>query len=214
PEWAAVCGEAEVYSSQPGRAGVVRAPRGLGVEQLSPVCDWLRGRSRDRVRVDGKKTRTSDGAASGSDRSLPLKPEEQEEGLSGPPVGRWAFRRKGDTDMLNTQEIRLGTKNRWLFGRICSFLILIPPAISFSGGLLPIDGFVAAVLGWLLVMFLMRGWSYGQANSQYIVYVTWIQQKRVCWDEVSGIHTDSMGIKIKLKNRNLLTGMLHFNRLG
>jgi hypothetical protein len=116
--------------------------------------------------------------------------------------------------MLNSQEVRLGSKHVWLFGRIFSFLILVPPTISFMDRLIPVNGFVAVLFGWLLVMFLMRGWSYGRADSQRIIYVAWMRQKSVSWDEVSGIHTDSLGIRIKLKNRQLLAGVLHFNRLG
>jgi len=57
----AVCGEAALYSSQSGGAGIVRTSGGLAVEQFSPLRNGPRGTGRDRVRMDGTKTRTSGG---------------------------------------------------------------------------------------------------------------------------------------------------------
>ena len=37
----AVCGEASLHSSQSGQARVMRASGGLGVEQFSPLRNWL-----------------------------------------------------------------------------------------------------------------------------------------------------------------------------
>ena len=81
-ELAAVCGGAALYSSQPGEGWVVRTS-GLGVEQVSPLRNRDLGTSRDRIRVDGAKTRTSEGKTLSSRRTAPLK---SKAGLSGPPV--------------------------------------------------------------------------------------------------------------------------------
>ena len=68
--------------SNPVNAGIVRPPRGVAVEQLSPSCDWLRGADRNRVRMDRAKTRTSCWKPLCSRRTAPLKPKA---GLNGPP---------------------------------------------------------------------------------------------------------------------------------
>jgi hypothetical protein len=57
----AVCGDASLHSSKSGQARVVRTSGGLGAEQFSPLRKRLSGTGRDRVGMDGSKTRTRGG---------------------------------------------------------------------------------------------------------------------------------------------------------
>ena len=79
----AVYRKAPLHSSQSGKGWVVRTSGGLGVEQFSPLRNWLRGANRDRVGMDGPRTRTSRGKTLSSSATAPLKPNP---GLSGPPA--------------------------------------------------------------------------------------------------------------------------------
>jgi hypothetical protein len=115
--------------------------------------------------------------------------------------------------MLNGH-IPLGSRYVWLFGRICSFLIIIPPLISASSGLLPIPVLLAVGVFWLLMLFQMRGWSYGYAEPDGITFVSWIKQKHVSWTEVSAVNSSSMGIRIQRKTRNLILDSILFNCVG
>ena len=58
------------------------------MEQFSPLRNRLCGTCRDRIRMDGTKTRTSGGKTLSSGRTAPLKPKS---GLSGPPVSDSIF---------------------------------------------------------------------------------------------------------------------------
>jgi len=115
--------------------------------------------------------------------------------------------------MLNGH-IPLGSRYVWLFGRICSFLITIPPLISASSGLLPIPVLLAVGVFWLLMLFQMRGWSYGHAEPDGIIFVSWIKQKHISWTEVSAVNSSSMGIRIQRKTRNLILDSILFNCVG
>jgi hypothetical protein len=113
--------------------------------------------------------------------------------------------------MLNDQ-IPSGSRYVWMLGRICSFLIIIPPLISVSSGLLPVPVLAAVVVFWFLILLQMRGWSYGYARADGITFVSWIKQKHLSWAEVRGVNASSMGIRIHGEPGTLMPHSLLFNR--
>ena len=123
----------------------------------------------------------------------------------------WSVLRKGGADMLIDQ-IPLGSRYVWILGRIFSFLIIIPPLISASSGLLPVPVLAVVVVFWFLILLQMRGWSYGYASADGITFVSWVQQKHLPWDEVTGVNASSIGIRIQRGPRKSMLNSLLFNR--
>ena len=115
--------------------------------------------------------------------------------------------------MLNNQ-IPLGSRYVWLFGRIFSFLIIIPPLVSASSALLPIPVLLAVIVFWLLMLFQMCGWSYGYAEPEGITFVSWVKQKRLSWTEVSAVSNSGIGIRIQRLTRNPMLNSILFSRMG
>jgi len=113
--------------------------------------------------------------------------------------------------MLNDQ-IPQGSRYVWVLGRICSFLIIIPPLISASSGLLPAPALAAVVAFWFLILLQMRGWSYGYARADGITFVSWIKEQHLPWAEVRAVNAGSMGIRIQRGPGNLMPRSLLFNR--
>jgi len=115
--------------------------------------------------------------------------------------------------MLNNQ-MPLGSRSVWLLGRIFSFLIIVPPSISASSGLLPTPVFLAVIVFWLLMLFQMRGWSYGYAGPDGITFVSWVKQKHVSWTEVGAVNNSGIGIRIQRQTGNLMLNSILFNRMS
>jgi hypothetical protein len=109
-------------------------------------------------------------------------------------------------------QIPLGSRYVWILGRIFSFLIIIPPLISASSGLLPVPVLAVVVVFWFLILLQMRGWSYGYASADGITFVSWVQQKHLPWDEVTGVNASSIGIRIQRGPRKSMLNSLLFNR--
>lgn len=126
----------------------------------------------------------------------------------------WGVRCEGGTYMLDDQIATLGSRAVWLFGRITSLLILIPPLVSFLDRLLPTAAFIAVYLFWMLMLFQMRGWSYGQASPIRISYVSWIKRRSLLWAEIGEVSSSPIGIRIQQDRRYGVTHYLIFNRFG
>lgn len=112
---------------------------------------------------------------------------------------------------MPNNRIVLGSKSAWLFGRIGSWLIIIPPFISASSGLLPKPDLVVVLVFWIFILFLMRGWSYGYAEPDGVTFVSWVNKKHLSWTEIAGVSSSGMGIRIQRRVRGAIPSSLLFN---